>query len=507
MVELLILLTAFLVRVFPRLILQNSWSYDTYFHMAVSRIIRQNKYRIPDRKERIFLEDRMDYPWLFHWFFSFIPDKYLNITEKTSSAFIDTVHVAIAMWCVERLLINIDLEGSNIHIWTGIFLAIIPSFLRVGMGPRAYNATPRVLSQFILFIFFISLAFYYQERLIEWLLLALLCSVIINISSIFGFQFIWLISIVLLLFGYSLPLALTVVGLLTSFLIFRKKVLVIISANIKSMLYYYSTLSKNFIGLIEEKGCIRCYFLRMKENFMTSKMLNWFMMDQYPLHIFVFFMPVLWLLLFNYDKVPEELHFVFSIVLGSFVIFALVLFPKFIFIGEAERYLEHTVFFQVFLFVLVWDEKDAAYIYLLLVWFLLCYTQYIRLYIKYNKKMDKLPLSLIPLVKELEKDSNIVYPLGKYCWPLLYYMKKGKICYPATSWDTVIIKEELALLVGNYPYPGVALNVLKEKYGITHVITDEYAYDMYKKLIKESSGDNMKLLKKNGIYMIFKLEE
>jgi len=500
----LILLIAFILRIIPRLISKNSWNYDTYFHMAISRIIKKHNYKIPKDKGRFSLDDNMDYPWLFHWLFSFVPDKNIYLAEKISSAIIDVIHIALAMLISHKLFINLDMQNANGHLWVGFLMAISPSFLRIGMGPRAYNATPRVLSQLLLFIFFVSLAFFYQEGSTTWLIIGLICSVLINISSIFGFQFIWFISIILALFGFYEALVLTIIGLMISFLIFGNKVYIVIRGNVLSMKYYYSTLAKNYVGLIEQKACISCYFKRFKQNFLTTKMLNWFMMDQYPLHILIFFMPQALIVLFYQDYLSQDSDFLFIVFLSSFILFLLVLIPKLVFIGEAERYLEHTLFIQIFLFVEIFANLNNTVLIIISIWYMICYTQYIRLYLKYYKNI-KVPYKLI---EQIDKEENIIYPLGQYSWILLYNLKKAKICYYSTSWtNSKVSQEDLHLITGNYPYPGTNLRVLKQKFGITHILTNELAMQNYKNFIKNTQNDNLEFIDKEDNCMIYKIED
>ncbi|MEA2018690.1 MAG: hypothetical protein U9N59_09595 [Campylobacterota bacterium] len=506
MIEIFIILFAFTLRVLPRVFLKNSWNTDTYFHMAFSRIIRENSFKIPESKKQISLPDRVDYPWLFHWIFAFIPDDYLKVAEKTSSAMIDMIHIYLAIWFSNRFLSNISFENAEeLSLWIGFFIAIVPSFLRVGMGPRAYNATPRVLSQLLFTIFFSCIVLWYQEDSILWIGLSVISASLLFLSSRFGIQALLFISIVLMIMGYIEVLILLIAGFLLSLLFFKKHILWIYEGHFNSMKYYYTTLADNFTGLKEQKGCIGCYFQRMKENFMTKKMINWFFMDQYPLHILVFFIPQIWILFIFNDSIAEEYIFIYDIIIASLVVFLLVLIPKFIFIGEAERYLEHTVFFQIFLFIVLFHNNESV-LYILASWFLLCYTQYIRLYIKYNSKNNNIGEKIAPFLKEIDKENNIVYPLGGYSWILLYYLKYARVCYPASSWNTVISKNDLDKLVGNYPYPGVDLYELKLQFGITHIVTDINSFNKYKELIKESKNYTYDILSQNDIYIILKLK-
>lgn len=495
-----ILLLSFILRILPRIILKDSWNYDTYFHMSMSRIIRKNNYIVPQRKEQISLPDRIVYPWLFHWILAFVPYKHLYLAEKISSATIDLIHIALAMLVTYNFT-----NDNNIYLWVGLYMALSPSFLRVGIGPRAYNATPRVLSQLLLMIFFSSLLFYYQEHNYIFFISATVSACLTLLSSKFGIQVLFLISISLIFFGYLIPIASVLFALLLSLLLFKDFIPKMLTAHFISMKYYFTTLIKNFHALREQKACVTCYIKRIKQNFLTTKMLNWFMMDQYPLHIIIFFMPQIWIIFLYQDNISANFDFIYWTIISSLIIFLLILIPKLSFIGEAERYLEHTVLFQLILFIVMFKDNNIL-LYSMLLWYILCYTQYLRLYIRYSKKANNIPKQLAPLLETIDVKSNILYPLGSYNWILLFYLKNAKSCYPSTAWNTVIPKKDLEELVGNYPYPGVSLQELMKKFGITHIVTDEISYKNYQNKVLNYKDDNLELLAKMGIFQIYKVK-
>lgn len=489
MIETSILFLAFFLRILPRIFLKDSWNSDTYFHIATSRMIRENHHKIPSTKKIFSLKNEIDYPWLFHWFLSFIPSSKIHLAEKIISALLDTIHVALAM--IFTKLLFLDTQYENIYWMVGIFIATSPSFLKVGIGPRAYNATPRVFSQLLFMIIFCSIVLYYYTGDIWYLIASTIFSSTIFLSSKFGIQALVLLCFTLLFFGYLAPFVVMLIGFLLAISLFPKHIILILKNHYISMKYYSTTLLENFYGLLEQKACIKCYLERFKNNIFTAKVLNWFFMDQNPWHILVFFMPqVLLLLFFNFD-INNTTSIIYDIFLASFIIFIFISFKYFAFIGEAERYLEHTVVFQYILLSLYLIEQNILIFYVIILIHFIYYSQFVRLYIKYGKKSNNIPKKLFPLLDKIDDKGKIIFPLGSYAWPLFYHLKNARICFPSSGWNTVIGKDELQLLVGNYPYPGINIDTLIHRYNIDYIITDIYSYNNYKKLVPTSNNDNL----------------
>jgi len=505
MIETAILAITFFLRVFPRLLLKEAWNSDTYFHIATSRMIRKNNHKIPSTKEVFLLKNEIDYPWLFHWILSFIPNSKIHLAEKLSSAVLDTLHVAIAMVFTKILFINTQYE--NIYLMVGILIATSPSFLKVGIGPRAYNATPRVFSQLLFMLYLCAIVLYYHTGNIWYLPFSIIFSALIFLSSKFGIQILVLLSAVLLFFGYMTPFIIVFLGFLFAMLLFRNHIILILKNHFISMHYYFTTLLENFHGLLEQKACVACYLRRFKNNIFSPKFLNWFFMDQNPWHIFLFFTPHILFIIFFRFNLDNTTTLIYDIFLASFIIFILVSFKYFAFIGEAERYLEHTILFQYILFSIFLTHNSIVFLYVLIFIHFIYYSQFVRLFVKYGNKSENIPKKLFPLLDKIDKEKSIIFPLGSYAWHLFYYLKKAQICFPSSGWNTVIKEDELELLIGNYPYPGTNISNLIHIYNIDYIVTDINSYDTYKKLVSTSKNDNLVILFKSDEFLILRKED
>ena len=129
----LILCLAFALRVLPRLILRNSISSDTYFHLSMARVIRDNHHHIPKAIPRIILPHRYTYPYLYHWLLSFFSERNRLHFERISSAIVDTLYVLFTYVFSKKILHAAGLteHGENIALWTAVLVAVSPALLAV----------------------------------------------------------------------------------------------------------------------------------------------------------------------------------------------------------------------------------------------------------------------------------------------------------------------------------------------------------------------------------------
>lgn len=143
-----ILLVTFIVRVLPRFRIKYAYSGDTYGHFHISRAIRENKFRIPDKIPGVTLNHTHTYPYLYHLILSVFTQGQRAVFERMSSALFDTVSVLVVYlfsgWISDSYLGN-KFPGFAL-LAAGVY-AIAPPLLMISRGPRAYRGTPRVFGQ------------------------------------------------------------------------------------------------------------------------------------------------------------------------------------------------------------------------------------------------------------------------------------------------------------------------------------------------------------------------
>ena len=73
-------------------------------------------------------------------------------------------------------------------------LSLSPTLLKVSMGPRAFDATPRVLGELLVFGFFIALFYFFEEKSYLAYLIGIFLGALSLITSKFSSQVILLFS-------------------------------------------------------------------------------------------------------------------------------------------------------------------------------------------------------------------------------------------------------------------------------------------------------------------------
>lgn len=145
-IQLIVVLVLF-TRLFPRLINPEAISTDSYYHLLCAESIRQHRFRIPERIKGFCFPSPYDYPPLFHYLLALFPKPLREKTEMWISGILDLGNVLAFFWLavlLDHLIWNN--QGPPPLIVTMLF-AVSPALLFAGAGPRAYQATPRVLGE------------------------------------------------------------------------------------------------------------------------------------------------------------------------------------------------------------------------------------------------------------------------------------------------------------------------------------------------------------------------
>ncbi len=137
-----------LVRLLPAW-LWPTFTSDAGFHLLMRREIRRNRFRVPRKLEPCLFDERVSYPWLYHQLIAFLPESWLRRVPALPSAIIDGCHAALAYWGGSWLatVLGFPEMAAKAGIWSAVLFGLNPALLAHGMGPRAYEVTPRPLGE------------------------------------------------------------------------------------------------------------------------------------------------------------------------------------------------------------------------------------------------------------------------------------------------------------------------------------------------------------------------
>jgi hypothetical protein len=138
------------VRVIPGMVWRRR-GMDAGYHLLLRREIRRNGMRMPARVPAMALDARQTYPWGYHLLLALLPERWIRGAPPLPSTLIDTAH-ALLVFALALHVAPIALPGSDavpIALLAALLFATAPALLVVGIGPRAYEVTPRPLGELL----------------------------------------------------------------------------------------------------------------------------------------------------------------------------------------------------------------------------------------------------------------------------------------------------------------------------------------------------------------------
>ena len=203
MVLTVLALFCFLLRVFPRLLLNKLLVSDTYFHLGTADDIRKNRYRVPASLPYFVLPNKHHYPFLFHWLWAvLLPKKTWIFFERIAAPLFDTL-VLIFIYLLAAYtdaLMKLPGDFPDVPFLAAALYATAPALLRTGDGPRAYNMSPRIAAMLLYLVHLLAAWYFVESGNITALIITLLTGAMLYIFAIFSVQVLFLFMIPLGIF-------------------------------------------------------------------------------------------------------------------------------------------------------------------------------------------------------------------------------------------------------------------------------------------------------------------
>lgn len=359
-----IAILTFLLRSLPGILRIRSHSSDEQYHFMCAERIRENRFRYPERLRGFLLPGLYDYPPLFHYFLALFPRAKREQLAPFVSALIDTVHVIVIYFFTLYLFrlpqFSLDATAASwIASTAALLFATSPALLYYGTGPRAFSATPRALGElFITATLLLGLIFYCQGNYLI-LFLAGLFAALTLLTSTFGGQVLVFFSIGLAAFLRApLLLALPVLGIIFALALSKGYYWRVLVGGIKHSIFIQKVSGKKFSlitgrnKLVHFKNIVSSGMKRDFVGFATS-LGNLIYNNTYIIlvsrNVMLFILLFLGIGYWQMLTLDNATIFLGSWIAISLVIFLLTSLKPFLFLGEAERYVEHSIPAQVIL--------------------------------------------------------------------------------------------------------------------------------------------------------------
>ncbi|MDR1916264.1 MAG: hypothetical protein LBQ58_06810 [Synergistaceae bacterium] len=431
------------------------------------------------------------HPFFWHFCMSFLAIDFLIKRGKYLNVLLDSFFAMIIYISCKYL--GYDMIFSLICSF--LYLLTPMWFSDLSIGPRVTNFTPRLFSEiFVNFFFMVTLLPLPISFLIKLFGGAIFAFVALA-SSKFGLQVLLFLAPAAYFFtNDALPVISCVLGFLLIIILSKGKFLFVIKAQLAHLVWYFknnlsgktaiagrNSLAFLFVwnpSLGVARNFLRICYRAVGYNSFTGVLLK---------------MPILpalyFILLFDFKKIDAHL-FLLGPVFGASLVFLTVNIPVFLFLGEAERYLNHVAFFIIVAF-LEFSYKYHLLIIALLVYGLVYYMAEVLLFPKIQKSMvtqddeeysDK---EIIDWLNSCQEDLRILcYPYHAVGVYKMMLFTAHQVLFPALShlrdadWIKIFAKFD-----NGYPY--VKLDMLDEiadQYGVNFLILDR------KSLLKNGYG-------------------
>jgi hypothetical protein len=138
----------FISRWWPRLIRPGARDSDTYYHLLCAENIRRHRFKLPSSHPQFILPSGYSYAPVYHYLLALFPRRAREQFEKASSALFDTLLVGIFLWAAARLLGPAGWDERTV-VLLGLGFSLSPALVGMGIGPRAYQGTPRTMGQML----------------------------------------------------------------------------------------------------------------------------------------------------------------------------------------------------------------------------------------------------------------------------------------------------------------------------------------------------------------------
>jgi hypothetical protein len=485
----IILLAAFFLRAYPRILLPFAIASDTYFHLYMIKSIHENKGKYLKKDSRFLLNSECNYPYFYHWLLSLFGEPAYYFAERYSSAFFDSANCLIVYFFSFTLCSQNQINTSFAFAPTLIY-AIHPALFRNGNEPRVYNGSSRVLGQTLHLLHMFGAFLFYTQHSLPGLCIAIISASLIFITTTFGVQVLFFFSLIFAFLYPSYPLFI-LASFLISLLLSRGRAGAIFKVNFEHYLFQFKNkiyYKRNYV-----LGHIRLQLLEFLRSFKLLISLNFkgfirnFYMNTSPIQINLLGFHSFFIV-FYWTHVAEYKFLYFWIVAGVFA-FLFTKIPTFKFLGKPERYLEFALF-PTFFLATVAGTEHSFFIYLAGPYFLFCL---LGIYFYQKDFIDKYKIENDDFFKTQKMFSEfnttsregIIWALNIFSHKEMFFSTFPILGYYSGAINMKISsRDELDDLTGNHPFPSFELFRIIEKYRINYIITEKSYLREYLKKAK-----------------------
>ena len=340
----------FLVSLVSRILVsrKNPPSSDVYGHMCFANSVREQKCG-PFGNVTLKFVGASSYsmPLMWHWMISFFDAKALLRNQAWLNGVIDALFVVIAFLIAQRSGYSdcVALYAVAIYLLTPMW------FSTIAIGPRIAGFTPRLSSEVATNLFFMVCLLPIGLSELPIVVFGGVLAAFVLSSSKFGVQALLLLTpLISLISGSLLPLVSLVTGLVLITVASRGRVIEQLSMQVKYLTWYCKVNLQGKI-YISNRNSFRALFKRSESTLKSHlvKLVHRLVSENSYTAVSIK-LPVIFLVIFAILQSIARGGTVYASdlaapIMAACLVYFVVNLRPFLFLGEAERYLNHVAFF------------------------------------------------------------------------------------------------------------------------------------------------------------------
>ena len=410
---------------------------DTYFHLYCSQVIRENKYRLPQKLPRVLLNHAYTYPFGYHYLLALFPYPYRLWLERLTGAIFDTLSCLIINCFLTWAIMEKDLTSfSDLPMLVTALYAFSPALLRIPWGPRSYHGSPRVMGETLYLLHITSAYFSLVSKSFPGLIVSLLSGAVLMLTAKFGVQVLVFFGIFFSIFLYPFYALLILGCFVTAIILTWGHVWRIITGHVRHSTFYFKYIQKVFIW--PQLKTLKDYLSVFRDSLMDTvsfrkwwRVIQWYYGERYFLHLLITVYPQFFFFLFwmrRWEYMSSFEHFLMIWIGAGLFLFFLTSLKWVLFIGEGDRYLEYALFPSLVLFTHSFMAGHRYMIYGLLIYSMGSALYYLTVFVLGHRADDRQYEEADAVLKKLNQSpEGVIWPIGPFHYQALV---RNKISCP-----------------------------------------------------------------------------
>ena len=481
---LLIAIAVFLIRVIP-VIRNERIDFDTYGHLYYASAIREQKKSPWDSiKIQCWAGESFSHPFLVHWLLGRIKKDIVLTYQKIINPTIDTL---FSIFIYQGSLVYFGGNKKIGLICVLLYMFTPMWFSKISMGPRVHNFTPRLITE-IAFPMLIYIALYKTVVGNEFQAIAyqiMLITLILN-STKFGVQVIILMVPIISAINSTPKLILSaLLAIIITVIISKGRFYNQIRRQVVHLIEYYHSNKENETSTSNRNRFEKINLRNLTSRGEVRKLIYCYLYNNSYTAV-ITKMPVIALAIANLLYAISNPQSVFDmgngVLLSALIIYFLINQRQFLFLGEAERYLNHISLVIIFEAV-TYSERNNNFlpIYLILAYGVLFWVSENSYFAKITNSVKRnLADNEIELILKRVVGAKIVctYSFHNFCVYRIMLNTHHKVIFPYHM-EQGISREFMAKYQSMYPY--INLKNIKDMCAETKcniLIIDNYSADV-----------------------------